>query len=91
MNFSFSPRTLNIWKLTWMTFFWSLWNARNAAVYNGVEPRLVSFIMQLWVSVKECVNDSLGFNHSSPSELSCMAALGLRLVPIGAKVATAVR
>lgn len=91
VNSIFSPRILNIWKLTWTTFFWMIWMTRNAALHNKVAPNLAMFDTQLWVHVREGAVGNLGVNFNIVDDLHCVWSLKLRLVTKGPPIVTSVR
>lgn len=74
---SFGPRMLNFWKLTWTTYFWMIWQVRNAAIHNDQKPVFSSFSAQLWAFVREAAGTDLGYNLNTCADLHCNSCLAL--------------
>lgn len=87
----FSPRLHNLWKITWISYFWMIWQAKNATVHKDQRLTFSCFSVQLWAYVKETLGLGLGYNFSTCTDLHCNNCLSAAFVPMPQRRVISVR
>ncbi|KAL8555579.1 hypothetical protein ACS0TY_003398 [Phlomoides rotata] len=76
-RYKFSKQLDHLWRIAFITTLWSIWFARNRAIFDDIQPSTQSCLAKIMSSIRE--TDHLAFGHFSATvrELMILSRLGL--------------
>ncbi|KAL8487914.1 hypothetical protein ACS0TY_024272 [Phlomoides rotata] len=76
-RYKFSKQLDHLWRIAFITTLWSIWYARNRAIFDDTQPSTQSCMAKIMSSIRE--TDHLAFGHFSATvrELMILGRLGL--------------
>ncbi|KAL8527722.1 hypothetical protein ACS0TY_005534 [Phlomoides rotata] len=90
-RFQFSKQLGHLWRMAFISTLWSIWHARNRAVFYDIQPSIQRCMAFVIASIKETDQVTLGHFSGSVRELLILGCLGLSGCPSPPTSTTVIR